>query len=352
MSTPSHPNMRAVAAHAHVALSTVSKALRNDPALPPTTCRRIQEVAETLGYRRNPLVSALMTQVREGRTHPVRDVLVGLDLWPGGWEQLKSATYRRFFRGAFVRAEELGYRLETLRLPPGKDALSRLARRLRCRGIDGVWVPPLPPGCEAIEWDFADFSVSSVGFTLSQPRVHRSAPHYYQHMDLALQKLRRRGYRRIGFAITEEVDRKLACAWRAEFLARTADYDSALRIPLHRNSNRDFRAFQSWIRRWQPDALLCLETWIFLPWLDALGVRCPVDIGILHLGSNERLPRIAGIDQNAEAVGSASIDLLVGQLNRNERGLPSHPKTVLIEGQWIEGASLPNRTVGPTDYKL
>ena len=43
--------MRDVAQAANVSVSTVSKALRNDPTIPDGRCRSIQEMAERLGYR-------------------------------------------------------------------------------------------------------------------------------------------------------------------------------------------------------------------------------------------------------------------------------------------------------------
>jgi hypothetical protein len=59
--------MRHVARAARVAVSTVSKALRNDPALPEKRCRSIQAIAARLGYRPHPLVATLMAQLHNRR---------------------------------------------------------------------------------------------------------------------------------------------------------------------------------------------------------------------------------------------------------------------------------------------
>jgi LacI family transcriptional regulator len=53
-----------------------------------------------------------------------------------------------------------------------------------------------------------------------------------------------------------------------------------------------------------------------------------------------KCPELAGIDQNANLVGEAAVDLLIGQLQRNERGLPDYPKTTLVGGTWVDGASV------------
>jgi DNA-binding LacI/PurR family transcriptional regulator len=77
--------IREVAQAAGVHHTTVSRALRNHPALPPETRKRVQAVARKLGYRLNPLVSAWMAQRKSSRkaldsgqvaylsSHPDRD---------------------------------------------------------------------------------------------------------------------------------------------------------------------------------------------------------------------------------------------------------------------------------------
>jgi LacI family transcriptional regulator len=49
---------------------------------------------------------------------------------------------------------------------------------------------------------------------------------------------------------------------------------------------------------------------------------------------------IAGADQNNRLVGEAAVDILLGQLRRNERGLPAHPRTTLIKSSWRDGATV------------
>jgi len=41
-----------------------------------------------------------------------------------------------------------------------------------------------------------------------------------------------------------------------------------------------------------------------------------------------------GIDQKLEETAAAAIDLVVGQLRRNELGLPETPRFVMVEGVW------------------
>ena len=59
--------MKTIAAQAGVTQATVSMCLANSPRIPAATRERIQAVADRLGYRPNPYVSALMRIRRQGR---------------------------------------------------------------------------------------------------------------------------------------------------------------------------------------------------------------------------------------------------------------------------------------------
>jgi len=43
-------------------------------------------------------------------------------------------------------------------------------------------------------------------------------------------------------------------------------------------------------------------------------------------------------DQCDELIGAQAVELLIAQLNQNERGPPRHPGMMLFPGQWIETA--------------
>ncbi len=58
-------SMRDIAGKAGVSVMTVSRALNNHPGLAPLTRERILQLAGELGYRPNPMVSALMRSRRQ-----------------------------------------------------------------------------------------------------------------------------------------------------------------------------------------------------------------------------------------------------------------------------------------------
>jgi hypothetical protein len=64
---PAHATLQDVATRTGVHRTTVSLALRDHPRIPAETRARVRAAAEALGYRINPLVSALMQSRRTGR---------------------------------------------------------------------------------------------------------------------------------------------------------------------------------------------------------------------------------------------------------------------------------------------
>ncbi len=49
----------------------------------------------------------------------------------------------------------------------------------------------------------------------------------------------------------------------------------------------------------------------------------------------------AGIYQNPEEIGRVSVLVLTSVLNENARGEPAVFRQILVEGKWVDGASLP-----------
>src|SRR5438552_3565483 len=115
MSTPRPPRLQDIADQAGLSKATVSLALRNHPSIPPPTRTRIQKLAEQMGYRPNPLVSALMAYQRT--TQAIRPtgltlaVVIDFPRSTSTWRQYLSED---LLAAAGARARELGYNIEEL----------------------------------------------------------------------------------------------------------------------------------------------------------------------------------------------------------------------------------------------
>jgi DNA-binding LacI/PurR family transcriptional regulator len=321
----------------------VSLALRNSPKISAKTSERIREIAERLGSRPNPMVTALMTQLRHGREVKRPSTIAYVTAYPteDGWK--RPGPFAAFREGAGQRAEMLGYTLEDWWLRRPGMTEQRFCDILHTRNIHGLVIAPLPPGGGELnlKWDL--FASATIGYSLAAPDLHRASNHQYGTITLALQKLTELGYRRIGLALSAETDERVKHKWSAGMLVYQQDIPMEQRVPNLLARGAFARSFAEWLSVYRPDAVVSQE-WQAMRILDSLGLRVPADIGYVHLALGDRQQALwAGMDQNSELVGAAALDLVDEQLRRNERGVPEVPKTVLIPGVWVPGPTVRSR---------
>lgn len=330
--------MQTVASHAGVSRMAVSLALRNHPSLPLATRQRLRSLARKLGYRPNPMISALMGNLRRRRSGTYRPVLALLlshsfAVW------MRHPGMRRCHEAARRRAEELGYRLEPFWLHEPGMSMGSMNRILRTRQISGVLVAPLLPGTDRIDLDWAGLTSVVLGASLPGFPVHRVVNNHLHTIRLALEQVARRGYRRIGLALPAEVHDRVRKTWLAGYLA----FHYPARRPCGSTvliaADWSEPVFTRWARSARPDAILTSDARA-LDWLGGLSGRGSHGIGVAHLDLTEPGRELAGVDQRWDLIGQTAVEVVTAHLQRNERGLPASPLATLIEGVWVEGRSL------------
>ena len=341
METGKQITLREIASAAGVSVMTVSRALRNQSNLSPETRARVQRIAEELGYRPNPLVSALMSYRRAA--NPVRSNLTIAFLTNfttrDGWRQNQINV--DFFNGAAASSDRHGYKLEEFWLREPKMTARRLSRILYSRNVSGIIVSPLPVALGHIRMDWENFSAVSMGYSLAWPPLHRAVNHQFRSMRMALRRLRKMGFRRIGLALRASFDERVEHHWMGAFLADQMRMPPAERVPPHMLPDKEWNeaAFRKWFRKHRPDVVISQHEEL-LPWLESAGAKAPDDVGFVHLNCPRRSGYYTGIYQNGPAVGTVAVDFLVGMIQRNERGIPALPHSILVEGTWVEGETL------------
>lgn len=337
-----------IADKASVSRATVSLALRNHTSISLETRTRVQEIAAGLDYRPNPLVSALMTYRRIAK--PARKTHVTLAMLlrfsrRGAW---CSHVSENLLQAAAIRAGQHGYRLEEFWLDDLKLSSTRLDEVLYCRGIPGVIVAPLPVAHGHLRLDWSRFSAVGIGTSLLRPRLHRVAANCFDALRLALRRLRRVGYERIGLAMKASHDARADGHWSAVFLSEQQKLARPRRVPMFivRDECWTERNFAQWCEIQQPDVILGTDANI-VPWLEKLGRRVPDDVGFVQLSIQDDSHNHTGIHFNPSAMGIAAVDLLVEMVRRNERGVPASPQTVLLETSWVDGGTTSRRPLRP-----
>lgn len=329
--------MAQVAKLARVHQTTVSLALRDHSSIPESTRERIRKIAEKAGYRRNPFVAALMAERRKGPSGRGAR-LAFLTMWEKRnlW-RTESPTYARLFDLMNTHAESLGYGLEEFWLNDPNLPPSRLRQILLNRGIRGILLCPLPGKMHEIAFDFSDFAVVALRYTLRKPALDHVSIDYCSAMNLAIDRLWETGHRRIAFATVDETDERVNHLSLGAFLAQRHFHPTRFLTPV--------------VGQWTGES--------FLPLINEKKLDAIITSGHLlhrkleHLLKNTKkeLPRdlsmvcldchlnedTAGIFQNLEGEAHAAIDLLTHRIERAQFGLPNRPRAILVEGTWRDG---------------
>ncbi len=330
--------MREVAARVGVSTSAVSLALRGHPSIPAATRARILAVSAQLGYRKNPLVAALMSVRRTGTGKSTEKApLAFLTSHVSPEKRARSATHRRFQAAAHARAAELDFHLDEISITDPAMRPGRVRELLKARGIHGILIAPLPGDQTRLNFDVGDFAAVGIGSSVQAPPIDRVSDDHFYGSRLAFEQCLSLGYRRIGLVVAANISRRLEHRWWSGYLVAQQALARALRFPALMPETGDAIAplLPGWIARHRLDAV------IYSIRDDEAMSGAPVRIGLVSLSVHDGSGRIAGIRQNEHRVGEDAIDLLVEKLHRWETGCNAAPRLHLVRGVWSPGASAP-----------
>ena len=342
-SEPYRPiTLRDIARTLGVSHVTVSLALRNNPQIPAARSEEIQAAALRMGYRPNAAATALALHRHRHANPPVKAALAWLNHWPQPKKLRSYIEFDRYWHGAYRASEKFGYRLEEFvcdrRLPA-----HRLEDVLFARGIRGVLLPPHPAGVqwEGFRWD--RFSAMRFGRSIPAPRLHVVTSDQVANALLAFQEMRQRGYVRVGLVTGRAAER--GALYKAGFMMAQEWVEPALRLPLLTIDDRDLAASRGHLRHWlrdaRPDAILSDVTETRAMLAD-IGCRVPDDVGLAALSILDG-DATAGIDQHPDEIGWVAVLLVLSLMNDRVQGVPAIFRQILIEGSWVDGATLPRR---------
>lgn len=346
MSTPNPGTaltMSDLAKAAGVSKMTVSLALRGHAKISAATRDRIRALAEKMGYRPNPLVQTLMANLRSTRPANYHSTIAWVTAFPtrDGWSS--HCVHRHYHQGAVSHAAALGYKIETFWALAPRMTGAALTRMLRARGIRGVIIPPVADPGTRLDIDWTHFSCATIGYSFTEPRLHRAAANLREGMTRALAECERRGFKRIGFALPAKTDARVNHSWLAGYLAWQQFIPKNNRLPPLIALSPLENHLPAWLKTHRPEVIIS-PNFEFLEWLPELGKRVPEDISLVTLSypddEDASVAHISGINQNNITIGEAAVDLVVSQLQHNDTGIPDHPRVMLIDGFWNEGTTL------------
>ena len=332
--------MRELAKMAGVSPATVSLSLRDHPRISREVRERIKALADQAGYRPDPVVAQLIAQVRAGKTRTYQST-IGAVLTEQLSRCLEVPTFRDWLSACKKRAAELGYGFDAFSLPDTKLTPARLAKVLDARRVQGlVVIGPFTHGIIPPEYNplWERSSVVLLGERPVRPTLSCVLNNQYSTVILAVEELKRLGYRRPALCVNPDIDDALENRFLGGYLVASQDQLRG-RIPPFPFGPDAAREFLPWVEKHRPDVIITLHHEI-KEWLEQAGYSIPRDLGLAHLDWTPKREGWAGTDQNNGLVGAFAIEMLIGQLHRNEFGPPENQKCMFTNSTWRDGPSV------------
>ncbi|MDR1281805.1 MAG: LacI family transcriptional regulator [Opitutaceae bacterium] len=329
-----------------VSRSAVSMAFRNHQGISAAMRERIQKEATGMGYAPDPMLASLAAYRNRQRPASFHGTLAWLVNTTSDFQWDTVGQFTEVFEGARDSAARHGFTMEVFDV--ARDGAPRLARAgavLRARNVAGILVAPQPaPDTSLEEFPWADFSAVASGYTLARPRLHVVAAAQFSAVLECLRQLRETGHRRIGFWLSPMHLKRTRLQYLGAWLAsqEVAGLGGQV-LAVLREKEFNPGVLDRWLRRYRPDGIISSS---YMPdRLRELGWRVPEDVSVVcpHLPNGES--PVSGVCEAPRDCGSAAADLLVSLIHRGERGMPRVPRTVLVDGCWVEGKTLRARSL-------
>jgi len=334
------PTLRTLSRELGVSHTTISEALRYSARVRPETAAKIRAAAEAAGYTRNPLVGAMMSELRRSRGGLFRGVLAVVDI-----DEPDRPAYAKQFHdalalGAQERALELGFRTDRFNVGARTVSQQRLDRILQSRGIRGVVLLPAWDSPDLSRFDWSRYAGVYLDYQMDRPALHCVCSDHYQSMMDALQRLSQRGYQRPGVVLPAQHDARLSHRWAGAFLAFQERVRPADRVPPLITPVLEPKAFTRWFRKYKPDVVLSHIIEV-QDWMRAAGAEIPQRHGFLCLNLvHAAAVPCGGLDLTPKSIGALGAEMLIGQLQRNEHGAPPRRTLTTLASTWVEGPTI------------
>ena len=339
---PKRITLKDIARTANLSVAAVSMALRNHASLPASTIDRVKKIANELGYRPDPALSALAAHRTRMQTRRNVTVIACISDWStrDGW--LESPGARTLFDRASERAESLGYDLQHFWAREHGGFSPRLAKVLDARGIRSVILAPAEDETQPNEVDWSAFTVVS----LEPPPLDARVPHvglnHFSNVVRCWHELSERGISRVGF-ISRQTPAEFAQG--QSLAAHTFNQSRSAhpfdRIPdLELTGEDEAEQIQAWLQEHKPQAIISSAP-LHHVLTEELKLELSDSLSYISLDvTAEKADDVSGIDANMGIVGETVIDSLNQLQQRGITGQSASPVGTQVAGVWQNGTTL------------
>ena len=321
--------------------AAVSCALRNSTMVSEETRKRVQAVATEMGYKKNELVSALMSKMRKKTLGAFLETIAVINGNLDEFALERHPTLPRYYQGIKEEAERLGYAINEFWLHSKDFKSGKIKKIFHSRGIRGGIVLGHSFG-NIFPEDFNnllhDFYFVSAGIKTYNQSLEVVASDDFLISYNAYTQVSKLGYKRIGIILEERIDDLVGGTLIGGFLrAQLKTTHTPIEPLMEVEESPQFKTkLENWISKNNPDAILyLLNTTREL--LKTIPLIKKKKIKLVQLERRGKVENWMGIEQNNDLVGKVAVRRLADMLSRNSAIVGENSNMItLVKPTWID----------------
>lgn len=310
---------------------TVSRALRFPEKVKPSTRKKVLQIAKTLGYESNPVVSSVMSQMASGSKVGSIPIVFITDL--GVEHHHHFASYLNL---AVEKAKSVaslsGLSLSLIDFVKDDLSANRLKSILEYRNIKGVILNVgLSEKWKILRDAISDLPVVTLGAAIPETRCETVRADCHQMVNLAIEQLASKGFRRLGLCYYRGIDDYMQRQVDQLSTVRPSPLISTYKLPFYHLSD-----LKAWIEKNKIDAVISAGPAIYEKLLE-LGYEVPQQMGYAALGI---LPHrsVPGVPNDYIHMIHLAVFNLAHRIYSRGIDLSEYWGTItLVPGRWKDG---------------
>jgi LacI family transcriptional regulator len=335
---PRNLSVRDIARSLNLSKATVANALNGTSTVATSTRERVLGAAAKMGYRHNPMMGAFMSAIRRSRRAAFQGTLATVEILEAR-RPPHGPFHSKLLQGCTDAALAFGFSMDSFQVRPTRASANRLNSILKARGIRGVVILPTWQTPDFSQFDWSFLTGVYADYITEKPKLNTVCCDHYRSIIELLQQLKQRGYRRPGVVLEKGRDERLHNRTVAALRSFQGDHPKIQPAEPLIFSTLDDRSFSQWLKRQRPDVVISHNT-DDIDRLEKFGYQVPRDVGYVLLNHAKAKRPCAGLNLHPDQIGKASVEILIGQIQRQDWGLPKHPNCTMVMGELVEGPSI------------
>ncbi|HAV12884.1 MAG TPA: hypothetical protein DCX06_05235 [Opitutae bacterium] len=319
--------------------ATISMALRNSAKIPQVTRDRIKLLAKEMGYRPDPERAKLMASIsrKSGGDTVIGFIRSGRE---AGWTPLERLCYEALTE----HADQNGYKVDVFWLFDPKTTPEKVNNFMWNRGIEGLVIPMVrslnfQKDLRTLPINWEKFCCVEIADTLEYPLISNVRHNHFTAMFQSLAQLEALSYKRIGFCMESDLQRRTHHRWTAAYFLWREIRGLSRELPVYFPETYKAKSLTDWVTKNALDVVISPGVEAYELLIES-GFKVPKDIAFATLDRwGQHADQISGIDQDMAGQAVAAFEILVGLLHRRSFGVPEKPTRSVLTGHWLHAST-------------